>query len=32
MAKHLGVTIAHDRLVLVRKRDDIAEEAALDGL
>jgi len=32
MAKHFDVTIADDRLVFARKREQIAEEAALDGL
>jgi len=31
MAKHFDVTIADDRLVFARKREQIAEEAALDG-
>ncbi len=31
MAKHFAVTIADDRLVFARKRDEIAQEAALDG-
>ena len=32
MAKHFELTIADDRLVYARKRDEIAQEAALDGL
>jgi len=32
MAKHFDVTIADDRLAYARKRDEIAQEAALDGL
>jgi hypothetical protein len=32
MAKHFDLTIADDRLVFARKRDEIAQEAALDGL
>src|SRR5208337_2592328 len=32
MAKHFEVTIADDRLAFARKRDEIAQEAALDGL
>ena len=31
MAKHFDLTIADDRLVFARKRDEIAREAALDG-
>ena len=31
MAEHFDVTIADDRLVFARKRDEIAQEAALDG-
>ena len=32
MAKHFDLTIADDRLVFARKSDEIAQEAALDGL
>ncbi len=32
MAKHFDLTIADDRFVFARKRDEIAQEAALDGL
>jgi Transposase DDE domain len=32
MAKHFDLTIADDRLAFARKRDEIAQEAALDGL
>ncbi len=32
MAKHFEVTIADDRLAFARKREQIAQEAALDGL
>ena len=32
MAKHFELTIADDRFAFARKRDEIAQEAALDGL
>jgi hypothetical protein len=32
MAKHFDLTIAEDRFAFARKRDEIAQEAALDGL
>ncbi len=32
MAKHFDLTIADDRFAFARKRDEIAQEAALDGL
>ena len=32
MAKHFDLTIADDRFAFARKRDEIAREAALDGL
>ena len=32
MAKHCDLTIANDIFVFARKRDEIAQEAALDGL
>ena len=32
MAKHFELTVADDRFVFARKRDEIAQEAALDGL